>query len=57
MKRRDLLKKFYKAGWKFEREGSDHTIISKDGKIEQIPRHREVNEQLAKAILRKHGVK
>ena len=56
MKRKDLLKKFYDAGWTFEREGGNHTIISKAGKTEQIPRHKEINEILAKAILKKNGI-
>ena len=44
MKQRELIKKLEAAGFV---RGSD---------IEQIPRHKEINEMLAKAILRKWGL-
>ena len=52
MKRRDLINRLEKAG---ERHGTDHDIYSKDGRIEMIPRHREINERLANAILKRWG--
>lgn len=57
MKRRDLMKKFTNNGWKFLREGADHTIITNGNDIEQIPRHREINERLARALIKKWGLK
>jgi len=53
MKRRDLIKRFEKAGWFFVREGSEHTIYSNGKQKEQIPRHREINEILAMFLTRK----
>lgn len=53
MKRRDLINRLENAGLKFERHDTDHDIYSKDGQIEMIPRHREINERLANAILKR----
>ena len=52
MKRRDLIKKLESAGYKADRNG-DHTIYEKEGKRPvQVPRHREINENTARAILK-----
>ena len=56
MKQRDIIKKLKKMGFKFERHGGNHDIYRRGNEIEQIPRHKELNEQLAKAILRKWGL-
>ena len=56
MKQRDLIKKLQSIGFKFERHGSNHDIYKRGEDEEQIPRHKEVNERLAKAILRKWGL-
>lgn len=42
MKQRDLLKLFYKNGWRLLREGGSHTVITNGVDIESIPRHKEV---------------
>ncbi len=57
MKRRDLIKLLEKNGWYYLREGGRHDIYTNGEKSEPIPRHREINETLAKAIIRKHGLK
>ena len=56
MKQRDLVKKLKKIGFRFERHGGNHDIYRRGSEIEKIPRHKEINEQLAKAILRKWGL-
>ena len=56
MKRRDLVKKLEKAGFKLNRHSSDHDIYKRGLDEEPVPRHREVNEKLAKAILRRWGL-
>lgn len=56
MKRRDLVKRLEKAGFKLVRHGSDHDIFKRGFDEEQVPRHREVNEKLARAILRRWGL-
>jgi len=56
MKQRDLVKKLQSIGFKFERHGGNHDVYRRDEDIEEIPRHKEVNERLARAILRKWGL-
>ena len=57
MKRRDLIKKLEKAGYKRERN-SDHIIYEKEGsRPVQVPHKREINENTARAILRDAGLK
>ena len=56
MKQRDLIKKLEKGGFVFERHGSDHDIYVRGSGRESVPRHTEVNETLAKAILRRRGL-
>lgn len=57
MKRLYLIKLLERNGWKFKRHGSNHDIYIKDGKREEVPRHREVDEDLAKAIIKRRGLK
>lgn len=56
MKQRDLIKKLKAAGFEFKRHGGDHDIYERNGNVEKIPRHKEINEKLAKAILKKWGL-
>lgn len=56
MKQRDLVKKLEAVGFEFVRHGGNHDIYKRENDEEKIPRHREVNEKLAKAILRKWGL-
>lgn len=57
MKRRDLIKKLEAAGYRQVRDG-DHTIFEKEGcRPVQVPRHREINENTAKSILKVAGLK
>lgn len=56
MKQRDLIKKLKDGGFAFERHGGNHDIYKRGNDEEKIPRHREINERLAKAILRKWGL-
>ena len=56
MKRRDLVKKLTDAGFTFARHGGNHDVYVRGSDIENIPRHREVNEKLAKAILSRNGI-
>lgn len=57
MKTRDLVKLFKKNGWWLKRNGSNHDIYTNGKDTEEIVRHRETNERLAKALIRKHGLK
>ena len=53
MKRKDLIKKLEAAGFKFERHGGKHDVYKRGKDEEQVPRHTEINEYLAKAIIKK----
>lgn len=59
MKRRDLIKKIEEAGAVFIRHGGKHDWYQNpQTKISQpVPRHTEINEVLAKHILRKLGAR
>jgi mRNA interferase HicA len=57
MKRRDLMRLFEKNGWRLSREGSNHTIITDGLHNETIPRHNEINEILAKNLIKRWKLK
>ena len=52
MKRKDLEKALVKLGWYLKRHGSKHDLWTNGEAEETIPRHNEINELLAKKILR-----
>lgn len=52
MKRRDIIRELERLGYRWIREGDEHSIYGKPGKRnEQVPRHREVNERTGQKIL------
>jgi mRNA interferase HicA len=53
MKRRELEEALRKLGWSFLRHGAKHDVWTKGEHQEPIPRHAEINEKLARAILRR----
>ena len=57
MKRRELIELLERNGWKMKRDDGKHTVYAKGKDREAIPRHREVDEKLAKAIIRRWGLK
>jgi mRNA interferase HicA len=57
MKTKDLISLLEKNGWKFIRHGSNHDVYSKGNQIESVPRHKETDEMLAKAIIRRRRLK
>jgi len=57
MKRKVLIKKLEKEGWWKLREGANHDIYTNGKASEPIPRHTEVNELLAKSIIKRQGLK
>ncbi len=56
MKQRELIKKLESVGFRFVRHGGNHDVYMRGNDKEEIPRHREINERLAKAILKKWGL-
>lgn len=56
MKQRDFIKKLEAGGFVFERHGNNHDIYVRGSEREEVPRHKEINEKLAKAILKRRGL-
>jgi hypothetical protein len=56
VKRRDLLRKIaseakrQEVKWTCNREGANHTVYDLDGLMIPVPRHRDIDERLAREI-------
>lgn len=57
MKYRDLIRLLEKNGFVYVRNGGNHDIYSNGVKTEAVPRHNEINERLAKAIIKRNDLK
>ncbi len=57
MKTKDLIKLLEKNGWTFKRHGANHDIYVKGRERESIVRHKETDEELARSIIKRHGLK
>lgn len=58
MKRRDLIRRLEDAGYQLARDEGDHTVYRKaNAQPIAVPRHREINENTAKTILRAAGLR
>ena len=57
MKRKDLIKLLEKNGWYLVREGANHSVYTNGEKCEPVPRHSEINEMTAKAIIKRNNLK
>lgn len=55
-KRKDLIKLLEKKGWYLKRHGGDHDIYTDGKQTEMIPRHSEIKENLARAIIKRQGL-
>ena len=55
MRRRELERRPRKLGWRLQRHGGRHDLwVNAEGTFtESVPRHPEINENLARAILRR----
>lgn len=56
MKKRDLEKRLEAAGFRLDRHGGNHDVYVRGSDEEQLPRHKKINENLAKSIIRKWGL-
>jgi predicted RNA binding protein YcfA (HicA-like mRNA interferase family) len=52
MRRRDLERQLRDLGWNLDRHGARHDIWAKGDRELVVPRHVEINEYTARAILR-----
>ncbi len=57
VKRRDLEARLRDLGWAFLRHGGNHDVWTDGDRLEYVPRHAEINENLARKILRKAATK
>lgn len=57
MKRRDLIKLLEKNGWHLKRNGGNHDIYTNGRENEPVSRQSEIKEDLAKAIIKRRGLK
>ena len=53
MKRRELEGRLRALGWAFRRHGGRHDVWGRGDEEIAIPRHTEINEHLARAILKR----
>lgn len=56
MKRLELLQYLLRNGGVILREGSRHTIVERQGLKTQVPRHREIVDELARKICKDLGL-
>lgn len=57
VKRRELIKLLERSGWKLHRHGANHDVYMKGNEREPIPRHPEIKDSLARAIIKRRGLK
>ena len=57
MKTKELIKLLEKNGWRFKRHGANHDVYVKGNERESIVRNREMDEMLARAIIKRRGLK
>ncbi len=57
MKTKDLIALLIKNGWKFKRHGANHDVYEKGKEREAIVRHKETDEELARSIIKRRGLK
>jgi mRNA interferase HicA len=55
VKRRELEARLRALGWRLLRHGARHDLWTDGEREEPVPRHAEVQERLARAILRRAG--
>lgn len=57
MKRRDFIRLLENNGWYFKRSGGNHDVYTNGTDTEAVERHRELKENLVKAIIKRRGLK
>jgi mRNA interferase HicA len=53
VKKSGLDRRLRDLGWWLERQGGRHEVWTNGEMTEAVPRHREINERLARSIVRK----
>ena len=57
MKRADFIRILERNGWWIERDRGPHTVYTNGIVSEPVPRHKELNDLLVKAIIKRRGLK
>lgn len=57
MKTKALIELLERNGWRFKRHGANHDIYIKGKERESIVRHKETDEESARAIIRRRRLK
>lgn len=57
VKRREVIKILTKNGFVLARNGSNHDIYVRANSAEAVPRHREIDNKLFKAICKRNNIK
>ncbi len=57
MKRIELIRKLEDNGWWFDRHGANHDIYTNGTASEPVARHTEIDDILAKKIIKRQGLK
>ena len=50
---KEMLSRYLKAGWKFLRQSGSHVQVGKEGKLETIPQHKELDKGLEQKLLKR----
>lgn len=57
IKHSDFIRLLERNGWYLKRSGGNHDIYTNGSAIEAVPRHKEIKENLARAIIKRRGLK
>jgi len=57
MKRIQLIRLLERNGWELIRDVGPHSVYANGDRRESIPRHKEINELLAKKIIKRRRLK
>jgi mRNA interferase HicA len=57
VKTKDLIELLERNGWTFKRHGANHDIYIKGKERESVVRHKETDELLAQAIIKRNELK
>ena len=57
LRTKDLIDLLEKNGFQFKRHGGDHDVYVRGKERECVVRHRETDEELAKTIIKRRGLK
>ena len=57
MKRTDLIRLLNRNGWYFKRSGGNHDLYTNGKDVEAVSKQKEIKENVARAIIKRRGLK